>query len=186
MTNPRQVPGFATPAAGFDAPFEMLQACHERVESMLGLLQKLVDYLVEHPRDAQAKQAAQDVMRYFDLAAPLHHQDEERHVFPAILRQGDVDLLAIVARLQQDHLAMEVAWQALRRVLEEVVASPSTQQQALSPAGIECVSRFLGLYKHHIADENLVIFPAAQQQLTASELTNMSEDMMQRRGVRQK
>jgi hypothetical protein len=31
----------AAPAAGFDQPFELLAACHQRVEHMLDLLQRL-------------------------------------------------------------------------------------------------------------------------------------------------
>lgn len=184
MNVSRNFPGFATPAAGFEAPFEMLEACHERVQRMLGLLRKLADYLSEHPRDAQAKQAAQDVMRYFDLAAPLHHQDEEMHVFPAIERQGDAALCAVVARLRQDHQAMEVTWQAVRGVLQSVVDSAPTQQQAFDAEALQSLARFLALYQDHMASENELVFPAAQQQLTGEELKNMSQDMMTRRSVR--
>ena len=31
------LPGFSSPAAGFDEPFAMLDACHERVRRSLGL-----------------------------------------------------------------------------------------------------------------------------------------------------
>ena len=74
----------AAPAAGFDEPFEMLAACHERVQRMLRLLRRLAAHLGEHGADAQAAQAAVDVMRYFDEAAPRHHDDEELHVLPRL------------------------------------------------------------------------------------------------------
>ena len=32
------VPGWRAPGTGFDQPFEMLEACHERVQRMLALL----------------------------------------------------------------------------------------------------------------------------------------------------
>lgn len=35
----------AAPAAGFDEPFEMLTACHGRVDRMLALLQRLATHL---------------------------------------------------------------------------------------------------------------------------------------------
>jgi hemerythrin-like domain-containing protein len=179
----RSFPGFATPAAGFEAPFELLQACHERVERMLGLLQRLADYLTDHPRDAQARQAAHDVMRYFDVAAPLHHQDEELHVFPVLARQGDPSLRAILEQLQRDHLAMEAAWQALRHVLEAVISSPLTKRQALNAEELQCLHSFLALYQGHMATENSVVFPCVQRQLTEKALRQMSQDMMRRRGV---
>jgi len=38
--------------------------------------------------DARSRSAARDVLRYFDLAAPQRHDDEERHVFPRVLAQA--------------------------------------------------------------------------------------------------
>ncbi|MBY0467146.1 MAG: hemerythrin domain-containing protein, partial [Burkholderiales bacterium] len=79
------LPGHHAPGAGFEAPFEMLAACHERVVRMLTLLARLRAHLTEKGWDPSVAQAAQDVMRYFDQAAPKHHDDEERHVFPHLL-----------------------------------------------------------------------------------------------------
>ena len=87
MTSPIQL--HRTPSAGFDQPFEMLSACHERVQRSLALLQRLQDHLASHGADPQARDAARDVMRYFDIAAPAHHEDEERHVLPVLRAQGE-------------------------------------------------------------------------------------------------
>ncbi|MCB1958559.1 MAG: hemerythrin domain-containing protein, partial [Rhodocyclaceae bacterium] len=76
-------PLMPTPGAGFDQPFELLSACHDRVQRSLDLLRRLQDHLAIHGADGQAQDAARDVLRYFDIAAPLHHDDEERHIFPA-------------------------------------------------------------------------------------------------------
>jgi len=114
-------PGSRAAASGFaEAPFEMLSTCHERVHRMLRLLGRLREHLASHGHDEQAAQAARDVMRYFDLAAPLHHQDEELHVFPVLLVQGDAAVQSVVRRLQQDHLAMEQAWPRARALLQAV------------------------------------------------------------------
>jgi hypothetical protein len=48
----------ALPGAGFDQPFEMLGACHERVQRTLDLLQRLQTYLAEQGVDDSARQAA--------------------------------------------------------------------------------------------------------------------------------
>ncbi|WP_332258693.1 hemerythrin domain-containing protein [Polaromonas glacialis] len=88
-THPVLMPGHRAPAAGFEAPFEMLATCHDRVERMLALQKKLQQHLLDKGCDAPARQAARDVMRYFDLAAPLRHQDEELHVFPPLLAGPD-------------------------------------------------------------------------------------------------
>jgi hemerythrin-like domain-containing protein len=87
------LPGHRAPGAGYEAPFEMLDACHERVERMLRLLHKLRAHLQASGWDAQAAEAARDVLRYFNEAAPRHHEDEERHVFPAVLAAPDAPAL---------------------------------------------------------------------------------------------
>ena len=45
------VPGVASPGAGFEQPFEMLAACHERVVRMLELMAKLLRPLPAHGAD---------------------------------------------------------------------------------------------------------------------------------------
>lgn len=87
------LPGHHAPGAGYEAPFEMLDACHERVGRMLRLLHKLRAHLQASGWDAQAAEAARDVLRYFNEAAPRHHEDEERHVFPAVLAAPDAPAL---------------------------------------------------------------------------------------------
>ena len=101
------VPGFQSPAVGFEAPFEMLEACHERVQRMLGLLARLQARLETVDCEEQAKQAAIHVMRYFDHAAPQHHQDEELYVFPPLLKAPDAAMHGLVQKLQQQRRAME-------------------------------------------------------------------------------
>ena len=184
VAQPASLPGVHTPGAGFEAPFDMLAACHERVERMLALLARLQQHLPVHGRDDPARQAARDVMRYFDLAAPLHHQDEELHVFPPLLAGPDAGLRSLVERLVQDHRAMELAWPGARRVLHEIAEGPAAGWTALTAAQTAALDRFAGLYERHLADEERLAYPAAQALLTAQALQAMSGDMMQRRGVR--
>ena len=69
-------------------------------------------------------------------------------MFPAIKRLGDPALSAIVMRLQHGHRAMEVAWQAVRGLLQDVVDCPATQHLALGAYALESVTRFfLALYQ---------------------------------------
>ena len=42
----------AGPGVGFDEPFEMLVACHGRVERMLDLLERLAQHLLDQGADA--------------------------------------------------------------------------------------------------------------------------------------
>ncbi len=171
----------AGPAAGFEQPFEMLQACHERVHRMLALLQRLREHLRTHGADTQAQQAARDVMRYFDLAAPQHHQDEELHVFPRLLAQGDARVAEVVQRLQRDHVAMEGRWRSARDVLLRVAQGGV---EALSAAEETVLDAFAAPYAEHIAAEEELAYPAARQAMDAAAVEAAGREMMARRGVR--
>jgi hemerythrin-like domain-containing protein len=176
-------PGQAAPAAGFEAPFEMLSACHERVERMLRLINRLQEHLQSNGLDDQVRQAAGDVMRYFDLAAPLHHEDEERHVFPPLMCSADAAVKALVLRLIQDHRQMEVAWPGARSVLLALADHDKTPLVELSVWQKTALNDFARLYRQHLNDEDQVIYPAAQAQLSPEALASMSADMMARRGL---
>jgi hemerythrin-like domain-containing protein len=169
------------PAAGFEQPFEMLQACHERVIRTLALLARLREHLRRHGSDAQARQAAQDVMRYFDMAAPQHHRDEEMHVFPALIAHGGPATLALVSRLQQDHLQMESRWAAARGVLAAIAQGRLTVPGQNDEAALDAFSI---LYEGHIEAEETQAYPAALAVLDAGALATMGREMMQRRGVK--
>ena len=180
MATPSALPGFHAPAVGFEQPFAMLEACHERVQRTLALLQRLRTYVQEHGADAPAQQAARDVLRYFDIAAPLHHEDEELHVFPLLLAQGAPDVAALVARLQHDHLCMTADWTAARLPLQALAEG---LQAGFSEADGTAFDRFIARYDRHIADEETVAYPAAQALLAAQALEAMGREMAARRKV---
>jgi hemerythrin-like domain-containing protein len=175
----RALVGGAT--ATVEQPFDMLEACHQRVHRMLKLLARLRAHVGDKGVDAQAQQAARDVMRYFDLAAPQHHMDEELHVFPPLLAQGDPRIVAIVQRLQRDHLAMESNWARARTVLQ-LVADGAVQH--LTPADEAALDTFGGLYDAHIEAEEQIAYPSARGLLDSGTLAQAGEEMARRRGVK--
>lgn len=179
------LPGHRAPAAGFEAPFEMLGACHERVERMLGLLAKLQQHVLLRGWDESVASAARDVMRYFDQAAPLHHEDEERHVFPPLLAGNDAALRLIVQSLQQDHRDMEAAWAAAREVLASVAQAPPPGWAHFSPGETATLTDFTRLYNRHLREEDGLVYPASRASLSPEALEAMSADMMRRRGLEQ-
>jgi hemerythrin-like domain-containing protein len=177
------MPGHRAPGAGFEAPFEMLGACHERVERMLRLLARLQEHVADKGWSPDVAQAAVDVMRYFDQAAPLHHEDEERHVFPPLLAAGDEALCIVVLRLQQDHRDMALGWVRAREVLHSLTQPPPTGWSGLMADEATALGSFSNLYQQHLVDEDTLVYPAAQSQLSAEALQDMSADMMRRRGL---
>lgn len=175
----KPLPGFSSPAVGFEEPFEMLHACHERVERTLNLLARLRAHVVQHGVDDGARQAARDVLRYFDIAAPLHHQDEELHVFPPLLAEGaDPALQALALRLQDDHTHMAREWAAARAPL----LAWSQGLPAPHPGDAEALDRFALRYTDHLAAEDTLAYPAARAALAARTLQAMGQEMAARRG----
>ena len=166
-------------AAGFDDPASLLHACHERVQERCRLLQRLLQHVAAQGADTQAQEAAANILRYFDLAAPHHHEDEERHVFPRLLASNDPELVQCVRTLQQQHHEMAANWQQLRPLLLAV-------QQGQAPdltAHTALIDRFVALYETHIALEEGLAFPAGFAGMPSEQRTQMGEEMASRRGA---
>lgn len=158
----------AGPAAGFDQPFEMLAACHERVRRSLDLLQRLHAHVQRHGVDAQAREAAADVLRYFDRAGPAHHEDEERHVLPRLPA-------AMAQRLHADHVEMTRLWALLREPLSAWAAG------AAAPLDAARVGEYVRRYEAHMAVEDGEAFAHARAGLDADALRAMGDEMAARR-----
>jgi hemerythrin-like domain-containing protein len=172
---------FTTPTAGFDEPFEMLAACHDRVRRSLDLLQRLVAHVREHGVDEQARNSARDVQRYFDIAAPAHHEDEERHVFPLLRESGDAALIETAARLHEDHAAMTSTWRLLGPRLQALSEGAfDGDVEALDAAA----SAFSALYEGHLALEDDIVFEVAQAATPTERQQAMGQEMAARRGVK--
>ena len=173
------LPGFGAPAVGFEQPWEMLEACHERVLRTLDLLDRLIDYIDSKGHDTQTRAAASDVLRYFDLAAPLHHQDEELHVFPRLLALGDATQRTTVQDLQAEHRRMEEDWAVLRTAL--LRWREAACMETVDAATRELARRFATLYSAHLDTEETLVFPAARTCTPDSELVPMGAEMQARR-----
>ena len=181
MTVRVSLPGLHTPGAGFDEPFELLDACHDRVRRSLDLLQRLRAYLRDKGCDDSARQAARDVLRYFDIAAPLHHQDEELHVFPALLAAHAEGRVAdLVRQMQRDHVLMAESWAEARQPLEQLAQGAL---QSFAPAHEAALERFAGCYADHLRHEDDSLYPAARAVLDAQARPAMGREMAARRGV---
>ncbi len=166
----------AAPAAGFDAPFELMGACHERMARTLALLARLGAHVAAHGCDGQARDAAGDVLRYFTLAAPLHHEDEERHVLPRLRERGQG---ALADRLGAEHREMEAQWAAIAPTLEAIRDGRLRDDEL--PGARERWDRFATLYRGHIEVEDHAAYPAALEALTGPELQTMGAEMAGRR-----
>lgn len=176
------VPGFRAPAAGFDAPLDMLHACHERIHRSLDLLGRICERVRQERVDAAVHEAAADVLRYFDKAAPHHHEDEEQHVFPRVLAgTANAEVRAVVVKLQQDHQQMEALWARLRTPL---AALSNGHAEGFHEAACALAQEFRALYESHARTEETLVFPAAEALIDDDTREAMGREMARRRGAR--
>jgi hemerythrin-like domain-containing protein len=131
--------------------------------------------------DGAVREAAADVLRYFDIAAPLHHEDEEKHIFPAVL-SGARDAMTrnTVLRLQEQHALMAAGWRLLREPLAALAAGDDA---AFGVPQCEAAARYIALYEEHATTEEMLVFPAAAALIDPAQLANAGQEMAQRRGV---
>ncbi|GLR14950.1 hypothetical protein GCM10007907_37400 [Chitinimonas prasina] len=160
-------------APGFDDPIALLIACHDKVRRFAALSLRLDQHLQQKGQDSEAASAASNILRYFDVAAPLHHADEEEDLFPALRQLDDAGLNTAMAKLEAEHDELAALWRAVRPWLETVA------QQGLPVRPVE-LDAFAQRYPAHAQREEDEIYPAAHQ-LSAQVLAQMGERMRARR-----
>lgn len=169
------------PAPDFDQPVAVLKHCHGRIRKQLATLEKLLDHLPQHGADEQARQAAQAVLKYFDNAAHLHHDDEEQDLIPMLraVAQGEdaATLQALAPTILQDHKDMDAMWQDLHEQLTMIAAGSGTQLSA----GI--VQRFTQRYLSHMEREESTMAPMALRLFSPEQMAQLGQAMRRRRGI---
>src|ERR1700757_2141722 len=129
----RELPGFPSHVASFEAPLEMLDACHGRIRNHCSTLLRLRSHVAANGADAAASVAALGVIRYFDNAAPDHHADEEEDLFPALVEamagSAPICIRELIDSLTSEHRELERLWTPVRTWLAAVAAC-----EALLPA----------------------------------------------------
>ncbi|QEY25483.1 hemerythrin domain-containing protein [Neisseria zalophi] len=117
---------FDTKSATFNEPIEMLYACHGKVRRFCSQIGKLPEYIDENGCNNVALQAVHQISRYFNIAAPLHHQDEEEDFFPLLLQyypQAKPD----IEQLLKQHNTLHNNWTAVSQEFAKLEADPNYQ-----------------------------------------------------------
>ena len=179
---------FRSPAGGFDEPLELWLACHERVQRFCNLLGRVKEHVEKLGADAEAAESATSIRRYFNEAAPRHHEDEEIDLFPRLLARLDeqvtttdedeaAQVRAAISALTAEHRANEVLWSALDAALAQIARGEAA---ALDASKVEAFGR---TYCRHIEVEESVVMPAMQRHFSATDWNDVGAAMAKRRGV---
>ncbi|UCE30577.1 MAG: hemerythrin domain-containing protein [Burkholderiales bacterium] len=120
------------PQGATDEPIEDFSRSHAGILAHLEALDRLPG-LIEPA--AQARQIAETALRFFDEAVLEHHADEERELFPAVLRSAKPGAEAqrvrqITERLIDEHRRIEKAYRELEPELRRIAKGRDTTLDA--------------------------------------------------------
>lgn len=168
--------------ADFGQPLQLLKACRERIQTQCDTLRRLCVHMPVHGSDAQAQQAASNVMRYFDSAGRHHHEDEEQDIFPRMAAsatgQNAERVALLIGQLKREHAEMTRSWLDLRDALEKIAHG------GIEPLDELAVNQFCAMYGAHIALEQANLIPLAELLLDEAAFAAIGKAMAARRGIR--
>jgi len=157
-----------------DRPLELLYACHEKVRRFTALAWKLAGHVAALGVDEQARDAASQILRYFEMSLPHHHADEELDVFPALRTLDDAAISGAITALEAEHLTLEALWQEVSPWLHRVA------QGEVAPAPA-CLAQFVADYAVHAEREEREVFCAIER-LPGPVVDAIAQRMRARRG----
>jgi hypothetical protein len=142
----------AQPLAGFSQ-------CHLGITRQLGAFAQLPEL---HAAAMRAREVAAATVALFEEAVIEHHADEERDLFPAVLRSaipGEevAAVAAMVERLTAEHRSIEARWKALSPAVKAAARSKPAQFDAAA------VQALVDDYLAHARYEEQHFLPAAQR-----------------------
>ncbi len=168
-------------APSFDQPLAVLKHCHDRIRKQLATLEKLVPHLAQDGADGEAQKAALAVLKYFQNAAPLHHDDEEIDLLPTLVQTAqaaDAELLAtLLPTILQQHQQMASLWQVLETQLNLISTGSAADLNKLD------VTAFQTLYQAHMQIEETQIAPMAMRLFSPEQMYKLGRAMQARRGI---
>jgi len=132
----------------------LLLACHGNIRTFTALALTLA----QRPtlNDAEAGDVAARCLRYFRDGLPLHVEDEDASVWPALLREG-VERGAVLERLRAQHDEHHAAIAALVDQLAAVVAAPG--DRAARTALLGPANALKDALEPHLLLEEREVFP---------------------------
>lgn len=169
-------------APTIDDPMALLTACHDKVRQFTQLAEKLAAHVATHGVDHQAREAATAVLRYFELAAPRHHADEDDDLFPALRALNDPALDADMQALSDEHDSLGALWAEVARWLRALTQAPDQPAASADVPATphDVLTRFAHGYRAHAQREEEVVYPHALR-LPKEALARLAQAMVQRR-----
>jgi hypothetical protein len=159
-----------------EEPLEYILADHFRQRSLCAALQRFAAAGFALRAEADA------VVGFMEMDLHLHHEDEEKDLFPRLRRRAlpEDDLGVALARLSDDHRR---GLQMASDIVAALAASPAESRQRLTPQACDLMRAYAASEHRHLAVENAVVLTIARIRLTRGDLKAMSRAMKSRRGA---
>ena len=142
---------------------EPLRWEHEVVLAQLKAFEKSLD-------EADWK-GIRETLRFFDGRLVLHRRKEEEMLFPALGRHIGAEAGPIACMLHE-HQEERERIEVIRAALARGTGHPGTLQEVRTAGGY-----ILGLLRNHIAKENQILYPMAEDTLSEEEKQRIEEGM---------
>lgn len=155
-----------------------LLACHQRIRQFSATARKLGDPSIS---PADAADACRAVRRYFTVAMPLHHEDEERSILPRLAAAGPPsDLRRALEAMRVEHAAIDRAVNEAVALWDAVLADPAAWIAARSRLE-ETGARLEELFAAHLLLEETFVFPALERLLLPEDQAAIVSEIRARR-----
>ena len=162
-----------------EPPLDALAGWHRRGEGLFETMRRLARRASVAAVDGTARRHAEAVVDYFDRCITVHHEDEERDLFPALIESmagsDPVCLREMVDGLTDEHRALAAAWHGLRPAFAALAAG--TPSSLDGDAVDALVSRCERLFRR----EDQELLPMASRLLTDQAREEIVAAMLARR-----
>jgi hemerythrin-like domain-containing protein len=177
----------AAPQHGFDQPLGLLSDCHRRIEGFLGMMIRVLERSEggREPLGGDEREALEAALRYFDVAAPRHTQDEEQSLFPRLRASSDPaahEALERMQSLETDHRHADAMHEEVKQLCRRWLDGEPVAASDFERIGF-LLQALRDVYTHHIALEDSELFPLAARVLNQQQLLEVGQEMAQRRGL---
>lgn len=161
---------FIDPATDFADGLRVLYAYHESFILQGQRLTAMAEAISQQGVDEETAAEAMRLAAYYEGTTHLHHQDEERALFPFIVNKSFLTD-GMIERLALDHEEIDEHWAKLNQVLR-------APEQIADPAQLlDLAARFENHLKTHIERENLDFFPVLVKMLSPDQLAGIGQRM---------
>jgi hemerythrin-like domain-containing protein len=157
----------------------LLLGCHDRIRHFTEVADRLNLNQQSPAKDRQ--EAASAVLRYYQIALPLHEADENESVYPRLREALPPGELATANQAMIDqHAEIDAIIAQLLPMWRAIAHDPALQEDLSAELG-QRVQRLKQLWTSHLGLEEEVVIPAMRRFLSQQDLGAIQAEMRARR-----